>query len=102
MYCSLAEGFGLPIVEAMAVGAPVITSANTSMQELASSRTCLVDPCDIEEMVLAILETVNLSTIQRLTQVNANRLFASSFTVENWLGGHLDAYAGHVYKDRWL
>jgi glycosyltransferase involved in cell wall biosynthesis len=102
MYCSLAEGFGLPIVEAMAVGAPVITSANTSMQELATSRACLVDPCNIEEMALAILETVNLSVEQRLTQVNANRLFASSFTVENWLGGHLDAFAGHISVDRWL
>jgi len=102
MYCSLAEGFGLPIVEAMAVGAPVITSANTSMQELATSRACLVDPYNIEEMALAILDTVNLSVKQRLTQVNANRLFASRFTIENWLGGHLDAFAGHVSKDRWL
>lgn len=102
MYCSLAEGFGLPIVEAMAVGAPVITSANTSMLELATSRASLVDPYDVDDIARAIEETVGLPAQQRQAQVEANMRFASRFTIENWLAGHLDAFAGHAYRDRWI
>ena len=47
---SLYEGFGLPVLEAMACGTAVITSRATSMAEFASDCVRLIDPLDIEEL----------------------------------------------------
>ena len=54
VYPSLLEGFGLPIVEAMACGAPVITSNNSSMKEVAGGAAVLVDPRDVREITEAM------------------------------------------------
>ncbi len=48
VYASLYEGFGLPVVEAMACGAPVLTSASSSMAEVAEGAALLVDPTDVD------------------------------------------------------
>lgn len=49
-YPSLYEGFGLPVVEAMASNTPVLTSNNSSMKEIAGDCALLVDPLDIDDM----------------------------------------------------
>ena len=64
VYPSLYEGFGIPILEAMRVGTPVITSNLTAMPEVAGGAAVLVDPYDIEEMV---------SEMSRLLQDNKLR-----------------------------
>ena len=46
MFPSLYEGFGLPILEAMSCGAPVITSNVSSMQEVAGGAALTVNPYD--------------------------------------------------------
>ena len=50
MFASLYEGFGLPIVEANAVGRPVITSRLYSMPEVGGEAACYVDPYDVADI----------------------------------------------------
>jgi glycosyltransferase involved in cell wall biosynthesis len=50
VFPSLAEGFGLPIIEAMACGAPVVTSNRSSLPEVAGSAAELCDPIDDESI----------------------------------------------------
>lgn len=57
-YPSLKEGFGLPVLEAMAQGTPVITSAGTSTEEVAGGAAILVDPLDTEDIARALRRVV--------------------------------------------
>src|SRR3989338_3467749 len=51
---SFYEGFGLPVIEAMACAKPVIASGNTSMAEIAGDCGILVDPYNLEEITAAM------------------------------------------------
>lgn len=55
LFPSLAEGFGLPIVEAMAVGTPVMTSRGGATGEVAGDAALLVDPLNVTGMAAAIV-----------------------------------------------
>lgn len=53
-YPSLAEGFGLPVLEAMACGCPVVTSGTSSLPEVAGDAALLVDPHDVTSLTSAL------------------------------------------------
>jgi glycosyltransferase involved in cell wall biosynthesis len=54
VFPSLYEGFGLPVMEAMACGTPVVTSTAASLPEVAGEAALLVDPLDVESIAEAI------------------------------------------------
>jgi glycosyltransferase involved in cell wall biosynthesis len=57
-YPSLYEGFGYPVVEGMACGAPVVTSAGGATEEIAGGAAVLVDPLDPESIRAGIEEAI--------------------------------------------
>ena len=59
LYVSLYEGFGIPIIEAMAAGTPVITSNTSSMPEAAGEAATLVDPYSPEEISSAMIKLID-------------------------------------------
>ncbi|OGK08458.1 hypothetical protein A2767_00845 [Candidatus Roizmanbacteria bacterium RIFCSPHIGHO2_01_FULL_35_10] len=55
-YLSLYEGFGLPILEALAAGTPVITSKNSVMEEVAEKYACYANPINSKDILVKMQE----------------------------------------------
>lgn len=68
---SLYEGFGLPLVEAMFYGVPILTSNNSSMSEVAGNAAILVDPWDIKSIENGLLQLITDDTLQNQLTENA-------------------------------
>lgn len=64
VYPSYYEGFGLPVLEAMTLGAPVVTSNTSSLPEVAGDAAILVDPKDVISLAEAILRVVSDRTLR--------------------------------------
>ncbi len=76
---SLHEGFGFPVVEAMHAGTAVITSATSSLPELAGDAGLLVDPEDVDAIAAAMLRVLNDDAL-RADLVARGRQQAARFT----------------------
>ncbi len=59
VYPSYFEGFGLPVLEAMASGTPVITSYATSLPDVSQGAALLIDPYNISELVAVIQQVIS-------------------------------------------
>jgi glycosyltransferase involved in cell wall biosynthesis len=91
LFVSHAEGFGYPVLEAMASGCPVITSNVSSLPEVAGNAALCVDPESAAQIGDAILSmTQNSKARERLKTSGLER--AKSFTLERQALGTLDVY----------
>jgi glycosyltransferase involved in cell wall biosynthesis len=81
VYASLHEGFGLPVLEAMACGCPVITSRGTVLEEVGGDAVMLVDPRSESEIATACSRLLDDAALR---QARAHRgvEHAASFTWE--------------------
>ena len=65
VYPSLFEGFGLPVLESMSAGVPVLTSDRSSLPEVAGEAALLVDPHDTDAIAAGLLELDNNETLRK-------------------------------------
>jgi glycosyltransferase involved in cell wall biosynthesis len=68
---SLYEGFGLPLVEAMSYGTPVLTSNIASMPEVAGDAGVLVDPLDVDSIAGGLVRMLGDPALRARLSVNA-------------------------------
>ncbi len=98
LYPSLYEGFGLPLLEAMACGIPVISSDRTSIPEIVGDAASLIDPTDGEELKKELAKVLNNENLRNeLIKRGFKQLqkFSWRKTAEKTLGVYES-----VYKER--
>jgi len=91
LHVALYEGFGLPILEAMCAGLPVVTSNLGAMRELGEGAARLVNPLDVQEIAGA-LETVLVDDPLRRRMVEAGRRKAAALSWENTVEKTMTVY----------
>ncbi|HUX03489.1 MAG TPA: glycosyltransferase family 1 protein [Acidimicrobiales bacterium] len=91
-YPSRGEGFGLPVLEAMACGATVVTSAGTVMAEVAGGHAILTTPGDSTALAEAVNASLALDQGERRARALAARARAELFTWDASLERHVQAY----------
>jgi alpha-1,3-rhamnosyl/mannosyltransferase len=97
---SLYEGFGLPVLEAMASGVPVVTSRGGALEEVAGDAAILVDPQDTEEIAAGIQRVLDDSAL-RETLVRKGLARAAQFSWERTARETLRIYEQAIQSRRW-
>ena len=91
VYPSLYEGFGLPIIEAMQVGTPVITSTDAACQEVGGTAALYVDPYDTAALTQALMRVINEPAL-RLDLHNKGLQRATQFSWQKTADAHLELF----------
>lgn len=82
IYLSSYEGFGIPVLEAMAAGTPVITSKSEAIREFAGGAVITVNPENIEDIVFFIFQIIN-DTNFRVSRITEGRNIADKYMWSN-------------------
>jgi glycosyltransferase involved in cell wall biosynthesis len=88
---SVFEGFGMPIIEAQAVGRPVVTSSVSPMMEVAGPKACLVDPFDVGAIRAGVTKLLN-DELYRDQVVAAGLKNVSRYKIEYAVRRYLQLY----------
>ncbi len=99
VYPSLYEGFGLPVLEALACGAPLITSNTSSLPEVAGDAAVLIDPLSTDALTTAIDELLR-SPERRAELKRRGPQQAAQFTWERTAAMTLEVYAASLKDTR--
>lgn len=91
VYPSLYEGFGFPVLEAMAAGCPVITSDRGSLKEVAGEAAILIDPENVED-ISAQIQRLIIDTELRSELIKKGKQQAGLFTWEKTAKVVLEVY----------
>ncbi len=92
-YPSRGEGFGLPVLEAMACGAHVVTTLDTVMAEVAGGAASLVPIGDAEALANGLLGAIRAGEAERASWSSRARSRAEQFTWDTCVDQHLVAYS---------
>ena len=88
---ALEEGFGLPALEALACGAPLVTTQGTAMAEVAGGAATLVPPGNVSDLADALEDTLRQGSADERRRRGIE--VAGAYTWEASVARHLDAYA---------
>lgn len=88
---SICEGFGLPVLEAMELGVPVLTSTTTSLPEIAGDAAVLVDPLSVEDIARGI-RSLAYDEDLAAELVRRGKVQAAKFTVGAYRSRLAEAY----------
>jgi len=97
VFPSFYEGFGLPVLEAMSCGTPVITSNSSSLPEVVGDAGLLIDPRNIQEIVEAIMKILHDESLQQSLSSKALKR-AQCFSWDRCVQETIEVYQRVVYN----
>jgi alpha-1,3-rhamnosyl/mannosyltransferase len=96
LYPSIYEGFGLPPIEAMASGVPVIVSNRSCLPEVTAGAAMMIDPDDTESFALAIMRGLE-DEFWRAEAIEKGLEVSAVYTWEKCVEQTVDVYRAYIY-----